>query len=84
MKLAWFYQQYKIEDFLAMDIRLFNILSLGMEQMIAEQQIRNMDFAIYPHIDDKGRRSSHKSWYKKAYPESFESRVVKTTDLELI
>ena len=42
-----------------------------------------MDAALYPTLVSKDKRSKHKEIYKAAYPDKFESRVLKTTDLEL-
>lgn len=83
MKLLRFYQQYKLEDFYLFDTYTLSILTNGMEQVTAEEQILRMDAASYPNYNAKDRKSSHKSWTKKAYPENFEARVIKTTDLEL-
>jgi hypothetical protein len=78
-----FYSQYKYDDFLEMDSYLFSVLYNGMVQVLAEEHLKCMDFSMYPNADDKSRRKMHKEWYKLAYPENFESRIVKTTDLEL-
>jgi len=78
-----FYQQYKIQDFLEMDIRILSILVSGMGQVMAEEQLNIMDAISYPHRDDKGRKKQHREWSKLAYPDKFEQRIVKTTDLEL-
>lgn len=67
-----------------MDICTFGFLCRGMEQLKAEEHLQLMDAVSYPHIDSKARTKKHKIWYKQAYPENFEKRVVKTTDLELI
>jgi len=83
IKLLRFYQQYKLEDFYLIDTHTLSVLVMGMEQVTAEEQILRMDAASYPNYAPKDRRSSHKSWTKKAYPENFEARAVKTTDLEL-
>lgn len=63
---------------------MFNFLVNGMRQLKAEEQLYLMDAVSYPHIDMKQRSKKHKELYKKAYPENFEQRVIKTTDLELI
>lgn len=83
VRLARFYQQYKVEDFLNMDVRLYHILIKGMEQVKAEEQLIFMDAVSYPQMNQKARRKAHKNWYKQAYPENFKNRPVKTTDLEL-
>jgi hypothetical protein len=83
MKLVRFYQQYKLNDFLEMDIATLSIFIKAMNQIEAEEQLFKMDSSIYPHMGDKDRRLAHKKWYKIAYPENFEQRTVKTTDLEL-
>lgn len=83
VKLLKFYQQYKIDDFLNMDVNTIGMLINGMDRVEAMNHLMNMDFVAYPHVDNKSRKANHKKWYKKAYPESFEERVVKTSDLEL-
>ena len=66
-----------------MDVNTYHILARGMEQLQAEEQLLSMDAVSYPHSDQKHRRKSHKKWMKQAYPENFEERTLKTTDLEL-
>lgn len=83
VKLLRFYQQYTIEDFLNMDIRHYKTLINGMEQVKAEEHLVLMDAVSYPQMNQKARRKSHKNWYKQAYPENFQHKPVKTTDLEL-
>jgi Sec7-like guanine-nucleotide exchange factor len=83
VRLLRFYPQYKIDDFLDMDMMTLCSLSTGMEKVMAMEQLLAMDYVSYPKSDEKSRRASHKKWYKLAYPESFENKVVKTTDLEL-
>lgn len=79
-----FYKQYKLEDFLNMDINTFKFLAKGMSQQEAQDHLLLMDAVSYPHLDSKNRTKSHKKWYKIAYPENFEQKVVKTSDLRLI
>lgn len=67
-----------------MDVRTFSKLVKGMEQIKAEEHLYAMDYISYPHAKDTERRKMHKSWYKRAYPENFEKKVIKTSDLELI
>ena len=83
MKLLRFYQQYKVEDFREMDIATLGTLIGGMSQVLAEEHLLLMDAVSYPHTDQKARRGQHKKWSKEAYPENFEQKVLKTTDLEL-
>lgn len=83
MKLLRFYQQYKLDDFLEMDIALLSVFIRGMYQLEAEEHMMTMDAVSYPHTTDKARKASHKKWSKIARPEDFENRAVKTTDLEL-
>lgn len=42
-----------------------------------------MDTLQYPTLIDREKKKRHKEIFKVAYPEKFENRVVKTTDLEL-
>lgn len=67
-----------------MDVKTFYLLVTGMDRIEAAEQLMSMDYTIYPHISDKDRRQSHKKWYRKAYPEAFEEKIIKTTDLELV
>jgi hypothetical protein len=83
MKLIRFYQQYKVDDFLEMDLSLLSVFIRGMTQLQAEEHLMSMDAISYPQSDQKSRKASHKKWSKLAYPENFEDRAVKTTDLEL-
>lgn len=55
----------------------------AMERIQARERLYLMDATQYPSLQNKDRKDRHKSVYKKAFPESFEARVVKTTDLEL-
>jgi S-methylmethionine-dependent homocysteine/selenocysteine methylase len=66
-----------------MDVRVFSVLVNGMNQVKAEEHLMLMDALCYPHSDQKQRSKQHKKWSKEAYPESFEQKVLKTTDLEL-
>lgn len=56
----------------------------AMERIKARERLYMMDAAQYPTLQDRARKDRHKSVYKQAFPESFDSRIVKTTDLELI
>lgn len=43
-----------------------------------------MDALDYSHRNiDKDRKKKHRALYKKAYPNNFDKKPVKTTDLEL-
>jgi hypothetical protein len=66
-----------------MDVSTFNLLVNGMKRLEASEHLMAMDWSIYAHISDKDRKKQHKKWYKDAYPEAFEEKVVKTSDLEL-
>lgn len=66
-----------------MDVRMISLLINGMERLQAMEHLMNMDFSSYPHADNKTRKSEHKKWYKVAYPEAFDKKTIKTTDLEL-
>jgi hypothetical protein len=79
-----FYPQYKLEDFENMDVKTFRTLHLGMTCLKAEENLYSMEVASYPHMDDKNRRKTHKRYYKNAYPENFEKRTVKTSELQLV
>ena len=84
VKLLRFYQQYKIDDFMQMSTKTLSTLITGMNQISAEEHLYKMDAASYPHYSEKYKPKHHRNWYKIAYPENFESRPIKTTDLELI
>ena len=56
----------------------------AMKIVKARERLYSMDANIYPHVNEKERRKKHKDIYRVAFPEKFNSKVVKTTDLELI
>lgn len=56
----------------------------AMDRIKAIERLELMDAVQYPHIDDKSRHKSHRNVMKLAYPENFKSKILKTTDLELI
>lgn len=84
LKLCRFFSQYKLEDFLGMDVSVFNKFVSAMEQLEAQEQLLKMDYISYPHMSEKERRKKHKQWSKAANPRSFEQKIIKTSDLELI
>jgi hypothetical protein len=54
-----------------------------MERIRARERLFEMDANQYPTLNQKEMRKRHKDLYKIAFPENFENRTVKTTDLEL-
>jgi hypothetical protein len=55
----------------------------AMERIRARERLFEMDANQYPTLNQKEMRKRHKDLYKVAFPENFENRTVKTTDLEL-
>ncbi len=56
-----------------------------MHRIQAREMLRTFTTADYPNITDKrAKKKLHRNVYKVGFPENFEKRVVKTTDLELI
>lgn len=55
----------------------------AMDRIKARERLSSMDSNQYPHLVDKDKRKRHKEVYKSAFPESFDNKTVKTTDLEL-
>jgi len=56
----------------------------GMTRIKAQERLELMDAIQYPHIGSKDRTKSHRAVSKLANPQDFESRILKTTELELI
>ena len=56
----------------------------AMERIKGMERLELMDAIQYAHIDSKSRQQNHRKIMKIAYPENFKSKVLKTTDLELI
>jgi hypothetical protein len=68
-----------------MDFQTFEKIYDGMHRILAKNMLRDFTVADYPYIkNSKDKRKLHKNVYKIGYPEYFEERIVKTTDLELI
>ena len=67
-----------------MDVPTLSLLINGMKLELAHEHLMQMDAYAYAHMDSKSRSKHHKKWYKEAFPENFESKTLKTTDLELI
>lgn len=84
VKMLRFYPQYKIEDFENMDVRNFRVLYNGMIRLHAEEVLYSMEAISYPHVQDKQRNKIHRRYYKIAYPENFENKALKTSEIELI
>ena len=55
----------------------------AMERLKARERLYLMDALQYPTMQHRDKKTKHKQVYKAAYPENFDSRIVKTTDLEL-
>lgn len=55
----------------------------AMERLKARERLVAMDALQYPMMMQKEKNKKHREVYKKAYPENFENKAVKTTDLEL-
>lgn len=66
-----------------MNIRTLSLLSAGMYQVKAEEQLWLMDAAQYPHAQKEDRKKVHKKYYKMANPVD-KREAVKTSDLKLI
>jgi hypothetical protein len=78
------YYGYDLREVEEMDFITFNKLYEGMHRLIARQMLRDFTVADYPYIKEhKNKRKIHRNIYKVAYPENFEDRILKTTDLEL-
>lgn len=56
----------------------------AMDRIIAKERLLMMDATQYPTLQQKDKRKRHKEVYKAAYPENFNTNIVKTSDLELI
>ena len=72
-----------MEDITAMTPQRTKIYLQAMERIKARERLFLMDAAQYPHLQPKDKKTRHKKLYREAYPENFEERTVKTTDLEL-
>ena len=56
-----------------------------MHRIISRKTLRDFTVTGFPYIStDKERRKLHRNVFKVAYPENFEQKIVKTSDLELI
>jgi hypothetical protein len=55
----------------------------AMERIKARERLYLMDALLYPNMPQKDRRKKHKEISKAAFPENFNERILKTTDLEL-
>ena len=67
-----------------MDFQTFNKLYDSMHRITAREMLRTFTTSDYPYINDKkSKKKLHRDVYKIAYPENFEEKVLKTTDLEL-
>ena len=68
-----------------MDFQTFNIIYEGMHRILAKNMLRDFTIADYPYIRDRSaKRKLHRNVSKVSDPSSFEKRVVKTTELELV
>jgi len=56
----------------------------AMERIKARERLYLMDALLYPNMPSKDKRKKHKDLTKLAYPETFQEKILKTTDLELI
>ena len=54
-----------------------------MERIRARERLYMMDALLYPNMIDKDRRKKHRDLSREAFPEHFEKKILKTTDLEL-
>lgn len=82
-KLSRFYG-LKIDEILAMTAQETKYYLQAMDRIKAEERLELMDAVQYPHMKDKDRGKRHKEMFKRAYPESFEEKVVNLKDLKLI
>lgn len=71
-------------DILAMRPQQFKYYLQAKEIIIARERLNMMDAVKYATLSFKDQQKKHKEVYKKAYPDKFEQRIVKTSDLELI
>jgi hypothetical protein len=55
----------------------------AMERLKARERLVLMDALQYPMMMVKEKNKKHREVYRKAHPENFENKAVKTTDLEL-
>lgn len=79
-----FFPQLKEDDIAAMTPQKVKYYVQAMEMIRARERLIMMDAALYPSLVEREKKKKHKEVYRAAYPEKFEKRVVKTTDLELI
>lgn len=54
-----------------------------MERIKARERLYLMDALLYPNMTSKDKRKKHRDLSKQAFPEKFQERILKTTDLEL-
>jgi hypothetical protein len=55
----------------------------AMERIKSKERLIMMDSLQYPTLEIKEKKKKHKEVYRQAFPENFEERILKTTDLEL-
>ena len=80
-----FYSGYKFEEILDMDQRVYNIMVESMKRIKARNHLILMDASQYPQIANRADKvKKHKSLFKIAYPENFESKVVTNENLRLM
>lgn len=80
-----FYDGHKFEDFLDMTQVQYNIMLESMRRIQAKNILIWMDCAQYPHMSDmKEKRKKHREYYKAAFPENFENKVVSNDELRLV
>jgi len=73
-----------LEDVNHMELDEFNKMVSAMDRIKAKECLEMIQVISYPHTDNKNQNKIHKDFYKKAYPEYFEMRVIKNEDLRLV
>lgn len=56
----------------------------AMHRIQSKERLYQMDALQYPMMDQKDKSKKHREVYKQAFPENFEQRVLKTTELQLV
>ncbi len=72
-----------LKDISAMTPQQSKLYLQAMERIKARERLYLMDALLYPNMPSKDKRKKHKELTKLAYPEKFQEKILKTTDLEL-
>ena len=55
----------------------------AMERIRSQERLYLMDALQYPTMQKADKKQKHREVYKAAFPDNFNRRVLKTTELEL-